>query len=270
MKRAGMIHRKTRKLGDRLGSKCLAVGVLESIWHLAAREFPAGNLGKISDEDICGEIGYKGDAAELIGHLLAEGWLDEHPVHRLIIHDWHDHAEDSVHLWLARNTMYFADGKKPNTTRLSVAERAKIDAEYAQCAHNVPTESHNVCAKSTLPLPSHSHSHSPALPSPLAAAEQTDVRIAALMGVGFAFGVANQLVSKYRPTADSVENYCARAMTPGINNRPAFVTSCIKEVRPIEPIAKPGEVASKKTQVVNLQVKRLEEMARARMNGDQK
>jgi hypothetical protein len=42
-----MVH-----LGEILKDHCRAVGVMESIWHLTARETPRGNIGKLSNSMI--------------------------------------------------------------------------------------------------------------------------------------------------------------------------------------------------------------------------
>ncbi len=107
MKRTAMFHRKLGKLTARLGSKCMAVGVLESLWHLTAREFPQGNVGKISDEDICVEIGYPGDPKKLIDDLCETGWLDRCPKYRLLVHGWEEHCDQSVTRQLTRSKLPF-------------------------------------------------------------------------------------------------------------------------------------------------------------------
>jgi hypothetical protein len=62
MKRQAMSHTKMKRLCRRLDSPLWqCVGILESIWHLTARETPRGNIGKLSDEDIAVAIDYRGD-----------------------------------------------------------------------------------------------------------------------------------------------------------------------------------------------------------------
>ncbi|HPO07385.1 MAG TPA: hypothetical protein PLZ55_01855, partial [bacterium] len=51
---------------------------------------------------------YDGDADALIEALVAEAWLDEHPVHRLVVHDWHDHCEDYLKKRVERAGLTFA------------------------------------------------------------------------------------------------------------------------------------------------------------------
>jgi hypothetical protein len=75
-----------------------AVGMLELLWHLTAREAPRGDIGKLSNEDIALALDYRGDEDVLIEALIRTRWLDRNETHRLLIHDWHEHA------WLTINS----------------------------------------------------------------------------------------------------------------------------------------------------------------------
>jgi hypothetical protein len=111
-----------------------AVGILESIWFVTARETPAGNIGKLSDEDIALAIDYRADETKLIEALVKSGWLDRHPIFRLIIHDWWDHADDAVHMRMARGKRYFACGSSPKLGRLPTKERYEAEEFYSRSA----------------------------------------------------------------------------------------------------------------------------------------
>lgn len=102
-------------------------GILEGLWQLCARETPAGNIGKLSDEDIAGFLDWDGTPAELIGALCDTGWLDPDPVHRLLVHDWDKHADDAVNMALARTIQLFAVGEMPKLGRLSKEDRMRIE-----------------------------------------------------------------------------------------------------------------------------------------------
>ncbi len=102
---------------------CQAVGLLESLWHLTAREAPRGDIGKLSNEDIALSIDYRADETAMLDALVDCGWLDRDPVHRLVVHDWADHADDAVQMRLARNRQFFASGRAPKLTKLTGAER---------------------------------------------------------------------------------------------------------------------------------------------------
>jgi hypothetical protein len=70
-----------------------AVGVLESLWIFTASYARAGDVGRWTDQEIADGIGWTEDAAELVAGLVETRWLDVDEVHRLLIHDWPDHAD---------------------------------------------------------------------------------------------------------------------------------------------------------------------------------
>ena len=73
-----------------------AVGILESLWHMTATQAPRGDIGKWSNEDIAAQLEWAGDEKVLIDALVACGWLDRDPEHRLLVHDWSVHADQNV------------------------------------------------------------------------------------------------------------------------------------------------------------------------------
>src|SRR5688572_1579331 len=104
MKREATNHTKMSRFERRLTLRHYeAVGLLELLWHLTTKESPAGNIGKLSDEDIAVAIGWEDDPRVLVDALVDSGWVDRDDVYRLVIHDWSQHCEDSVHAKLARS-----------------------------------------------------------------------------------------------------------------------------------------------------------------------
>ena len=73
-----------------------AVGIMESLWHFAAKHAIQGDIGKWKDEEISAAIGWGGDSIQLITALVDAGWIDRCKTHRLLIHDWEEHADESV------------------------------------------------------------------------------------------------------------------------------------------------------------------------------
>lgn len=141
MKREAISHTKMKRLCRRLDIPLWqGVGLLESIWHLTARETPRGDIGKLSDEDIALAIDYRGDETKLIEALVLAGWLDRDPVERLAVHDWDDHCEDSVHMRLVRARLFFVSGHAPKLTRLTGKEREAAHEFYTSCAPEPPHE----------------------------------------------------------------------------------------------------------------------------------
>lgn len=137
MKRGTQRHRKTKRLAKALGIPSWAAnGLLETLWLFAAEQAPTGSLGAWTDEEICEELGWSGllgtlELPPLIATLLEVGFLDAHPTHRLLVHDWPEHADDAVHATLARAGKLFADGTEPRLTRLSKDERDKCAEKLA-------------------------------------------------------------------------------------------------------------------------------------------
>lgn len=135
MKRSGMGHTKLKKLAKRLSiPSYAAVGLLECLWHLTAREAMRGDIGKLSDEDISIGLDWDGGDAELVAALVDTGWIDRHAVHRLVIHDWHDHADGHLHAELAKKTLLFATGYPPRVPHdaFNSQTRARIKKEYLE------------------------------------------------------------------------------------------------------------------------------------------
>lgn len=152
MKRGTIDHPKMRRLVRELGRVvasrselgfvtiggqvplCLAVGILECLWHFAARHAPQGDIGRWSDADIADAVGWPAsEAAGLVAGLVDSGWVDRHEHHRLVVHDWAEHADDAVNMSLARAKLFFADGRAPKTVRLG-KEREAADAFYGSMA----------------------------------------------------------------------------------------------------------------------------------------
>lgn len=84
-----------------------AIGILESIWHFTATNAIQGNVGKHTNQEIAKWIGYAGDPDKLISVLTHRRWLDRHSEHRLIVHDWHLHADKSVKVTLKNRNLCF-------------------------------------------------------------------------------------------------------------------------------------------------------------------
>ena len=131
MKAGTTDHPKTVDLAERLGLPIYAaVGVLESLWHWTAKYAPAGDVGRWSNAGIAKGIGWDKDPDSLVNALLDAKWLDKSDAHRVIVHDWKDHAEDSVHARLARKTELFACGTRPNLRKLAHDERVEREKLY--------------------------------------------------------------------------------------------------------------------------------------------
>lgn len=108
MKRGSIDHPKMLRLAKLLGiARWGAVGLLESLIHFVAKHAIQGNVGRWSDEEISYAVAWDSDPATLVDALVKAGFLERHPTHRLIVHDWHKHADDSVRKTLKNNNMWF-------------------------------------------------------------------------------------------------------------------------------------------------------------------
>jgi hypothetical protein len=97
MKREAPSCTKMKRLCKRLGLRqYMGIGLLESLWHLTAREAPHGDIGKLDDEDIALYLDFEGRPEDLIEALVDAKWLDRCSCHRLTVHDWHEHADDAT------------------------------------------------------------------------------------------------------------------------------------------------------------------------------
>src|SRR5205814_773219 len=93
-----------------------AAGIMEALWHFTAEYCPRGNIGEFSDDQIA-EAAYwpmERTPDELLLALIEARWFDIHPNLRYYVHDWHEHAEYTVHNRLARAKTFFANGAQPN------------------------------------------------------------------------------------------------------------------------------------------------------------
>lgn len=126
------------------------IGLLQTLWTKAHINCPRGNIGKFSNEDIAVILDWRGDADEMVTALVNRGWLDEHPEHRLIIHDWAEHCENTTHSKLARALEFFADGSSPKLKNLG-ERKDEITAFYkreAQKHIDIRTHEQNIDSRS--------------------------------------------------------------------------------------------------------------------------
>jgi hypothetical protein len=131
MKRGTPRHPKVYDLVQALGlpvrQRVLAVGYLELLWHFTAEFAPQGDVGRFSDDRLESAMDWSGKPGKLIEALVQSRWLDRVPeggargistdTHqevvtdsgptRLVVHDWHEHADDSVRKRLARAGLEF-------------------------------------------------------------------------------------------------------------------------------------------------------------------
>lgn len=131
MKRGAIDHWKMRRLAKAIGKPpYAALGLMEALTDWAKKYHPNGSLGKCTDAEIEEAVGWDDAEGTMVPLLIDAGFLENHPEHRVVIHDWYDHADDSVHMSLARAGERFWCGRAPKLTRLSRAERERVEAAY--------------------------------------------------------------------------------------------------------------------------------------------
>lgn len=135
MRRGGPQHPKVAALAVALGlPRYAAVGLLECLWHFTATYTPRGNVGRYSDVAIAGEIWWEGDPAVLIDALRGYGFVDVDNEHRLVIHDWHQYADQDTQRKLTRTGTWFINQRKPiaKTPRKNLAKARQNLASRAR------------------------------------------------------------------------------------------------------------------------------------------
>lgn len=125
--RGTLTHRKTRRLARLLNIPVpCALGVMEALWHVTGEQAPDGAIGRMSDDDIADEMFWDATSGEeLVNALIAAALVDVDDEHRLVVHDWHEHADRHVKRKLVRN------GQAMAGQRASMA--AQMEPEAAQC-----------------------------------------------------------------------------------------------------------------------------------------
>jgi hypothetical protein len=150
VKREAIAHTKMKRLCRRMDLQLWhAVGLLETLWLLTGREAPRGDIGKLTNEDIALGLDYRGDETALIEALVSTGWLDRDQVERLVIHDWADHADDAVHMRLARARAHFVGNRAPKLSKLPKKEREAAEKFYSSAPEQRMPESRRAHAGAT-------------------------------------------------------------------------------------------------------------------------
>lgn len=112
MKQEAPRHPKMQMLADKLGVPLYsAVGIMELLWNFTGFYAPRGDIGRISDRAIIDAVRWKKKPEVLLSALIACGFLDVSDSHRLIVHDWQDHAQEWVRKRIKRGGQSFITNK---------------------------------------------------------------------------------------------------------------------------------------------------------------
>ncbi len=92
-------HPKTKRLARRLDlSPAAAIGHLHCLWWWAVDYAPDGDLSDLEDWEIADAAGYEGDSVDFVMALVYSGFLDNNEEGRLYIHDWSEHAGQTIEM----------------------------------------------------------------------------------------------------------------------------------------------------------------------------
>lgn len=112
MKRGGPLHPKIGDLARRLAiPRYAAVGLAEALWHFAHAYALEGDVGRYSDVEIAERCFWEGEPGKLVEALVGAGLLDRHDCcdrHRLLVHDWEEHADNTTKRAMRRRNLTFA------------------------------------------------------------------------------------------------------------------------------------------------------------------
>ena len=117
-----------------------AVGHIEALVHWTAKYAIRGDVGKFPNAMIAKGALWEGDPDTFIDGLLnargegQHGWLEEHDQFRLVVHDWHHHADNTTKKKMRRNGMTFWNGDPP-------FQNSSGDTESGHCPDNGRTPS---------------------------------------------------------------------------------------------------------------------------------
>lgn len=121
---------KFQRLQRRLGeTKRGLVGLLELLWHGTATQAPQGDIGKFSNEEIAILVDWEGDYDQLVDALVDTGWLDRCSRHRLVVHDWGQHAPNWVRMLVKKRELSFSEASAEASTEGSAEASQEASTE---------------------------------------------------------------------------------------------------------------------------------------------
>lgn len=152
MKRTAIDHPKFRRLAQLLNVRMhVAIGVCELMYHFTSKHAIQGDIGKWPDEDIAVAVDWPAEnAGKLIEALVEVRLLDKSERFRLVVHDWHDHADDSTKKTLVNRKLKFVTKLGRQNFSGKIRERSgksqKVSDRLAMPSHAKPEPE---------PMPSH-------------------------------------------------------------------------------------------------------------------
>jgi len=154
MKLDGLTHPKTKELAYTLGIPLPhAIGLLELLWAFVGQQTPQGNVGKWSNPVLAGEAGWNDCPDKFIEALVSVGFLDEHPDHRLLVHDWQEHAPNWVHAKLKKKNKRILSADLSSDLRQGQDPTLEGATNEVKCSEVKPNEAKGKTGAKTAPTP---------------------------------------------------------------------------------------------------------------------
>lgn len=139
MKLDALDHPKTLDFAARLNcSRPTAIGYLELLWAFTGKQAPAGNIGKFPDGAIARACDFMGEPQSFLQCLLQSGFIDLHPVHRYVVHDWQEHCPRWVAAKLGKLGAQFVGNGPPISTVERTAVATVVATAEASSRARVP------------------------------------------------------------------------------------------------------------------------------------
>jgi hypothetical protein len=111
LKLEALDHPKTMDLAARLNVELpTAIGYLELLWAFTGKKAPQGNIGKWPDGAIARACYWMGRPEVFTQALCDSGFAEHDEIHRITIHDWHEHAPRWVRSKLSTLNLVFVTG----------------------------------------------------------------------------------------------------------------------------------------------------------------
>lgn len=125
-KRGALDHPKTLKLAAILGvEQAHALGLLEALWHFTIQYAPQGDIGKFTNAVIANGCRTQIAPDVLIDAFLCANCVEEHADRdiRLLVHDWHIHADRTLRQNLKYNNLEFISPKPVQKRRRNSVQK---------------------------------------------------------------------------------------------------------------------------------------------------
>lgn len=106
-----------------------AVGIMEMLWHFAGQNTPEGDIGRVTDAEIAAAVAWEKRPDILIEALVSSKWIDRHAEHRLIIHDWPEHADQAVRKTLQYRRSNFCTAYTENSPEVSPDKHPEVSPD---------------------------------------------------------------------------------------------------------------------------------------------